>query len=197
MGRPKAMLPFDSADTFLGHIVRTFLAAEVDDVVVVVGHEADAVVRAFPGDLPARFVENREYDRGQLSSVLAGLSVIDRPGVEAMLLTLVDVPQVSKATVRAVLDRYRQTHARIVRPTSGSRHGHPMLIDRSLFAELRAADPATGAKPVVRAHASAAGDMETADEGAFNDIDTLEEYEQFVINRARRGARCAGGDEHP
>ncbi len=197
MGRPKAMLPFDSADTFLGHIVRTFLAAEVDDVVVVVGHEADAVVRAFPGDLPARFVENREYDRGQLSSVLAGLSVIDRPGVEAMLLTLVDVPQVSKATVRAVLDRYRQTHARIVRPTSGARHGHPMLIDRSLFAELRAADPATGAKPVVRAHASAAGDMETADEGAFNDIDTLEEYEQFVINRARRGARCAGGDEHP
>ncbi len=204
MGRSKAMLPFDSADTFLGHIVRTFLAAEVDDVVVVVGHEADAVVRAFPGDLPARFVENREYDRGQLSSVLAGLSVIDRPGVEAMLLTLVDVPQVSKATVRAVLDRYRQTHARIVRPTSGARHGHPMLIDRSLFAELRAADPATGAKPVVRAHASAAGDMETADEGAFNDIDTLEEYEQFVINRARRGPRCAGGgtdaadgDEHP
>ncbi len=204
MGRSKAMLPFDSADTFLGHIVRTFLAAEVDDVVVVVGHEADAVVRAFPGDLPARFVENREYDRGQLSSVLAGLSVIDRPGVEAMLLTLVDVPQVSKATVRAVLDRYRQTQARIVRPTSGSRHGHPMLIDRSLFAELRAADPATGAKPVVRAHASAAGDMETADEGAFNDIDTLEEYEQFVINRARRGAPCAGGgtdaadgDEHP
>ena len=197
MGRPKAMLPFDSADTFLGHIVRTFLAAEVDDVVVVVGHEADAVIRAFPGDLPARFVENREYDRGQLSSVLAGLSVIDRPGVEAMLLTLVDVPQVSKATVRAVLDRYRQTQARIVRPTSGSRHGHPLLMDRSLFAELRAADPTTGAKAVVRAHASAAGDMETADEGAFNDIDTLEEYEQFVINRARRGARCAGGDEHP
>ncbi|PYR24335.1 MAG: hypothetical protein DMF98_15830 [Acidobacteria bacterium] len=204
MGRSKAMLPFDSADTFLGHIVRTFLAAEVDDVVVVVGHEADAVIRAFPGDLPARFVENREYDRGQLSSVLAGLSVIDRPGVEAMLLMLVDVPQVSKATVRAVLDRYRQTQARIVRPTSGSRHGHPLLMDRSLFAELRAADPTTGAKAVVRAHASAAGDMETADEGAFNDIDTLEEYEQFVINRERRGARCAGGgtdagdgDEHP
>jgi molybdenum cofactor cytidylyltransferase len=204
MGRSKAMLPFDSADTFLGHIVRTFLAADVDDVVVVVGHEADAVIQAFPGDLPARFVENREYDRGQLSSVLAGLSVIDRPGVEAMLLTLVDVPQVSKATVRAVLDRYRQTHARIVRPTSGSRHGHPLLIDRSLFAELRAADPATGAKAVVRAHASAAGDMETADEGAFNDIDTLAEYEQFVINRERRGARSVGGgtdaadgDEHP
>ena len=32
-----------------------------------------------------------------------------------------------------------------------------MLIDRSLFDALRRADPASGAKPVVRAHASARG----------------------------------------
>jgi molybdenum cofactor cytidylyltransferase len=190
MGRAKAMLPFDGDDSFLSHIVRTFLAAAVDDVVIVVGHEADAVVSAFPRDLPARFVENRDYDRGQLSSLIAGLRAIDRPGVEAVLVTLVDVPQVSTATVRAVIDRYRQTHAPIVRPTSGSRHGHPLLIDRSLFAALGSADPETGAKPVVRAHASAAGDVETTDEGAFTDIDTLEEYEHFVINRRTRGARA-------
>jgi molybdenum cofactor cytidylyltransferase len=185
MGRSKAMLPLDGRDTFLTRIVRTFHDAAVDDVVVVVGHEAGAVRATFaPSGLPARFVENREYDRGQLSSLLAGLSVVDRPGVGAVLVTLVDVPLVAAATVRAVIDRYRQTHAPIVRPISGARHGHPLLIDRSLFALLRAADPAAGAKPLVRAYASSEGDVAVGDEGAFVDIDTSEDYERFVISRA-------------
>src|SRR5579862_2476409 len=138
MGRAKAALPLDGGDTFLTRIVRTFLDAGVDDVVVVVGHEADAIVQSFSASgLPARFVLNGDYDRGQLSSLLTGLGVIDRPGVAAALVTLVDVPLVTAATVRAVVERYRSSHAAIVRPTSGARHGHPLLIDRALFDELR------------------------------------------------------------
>ena len=177
MGRAKATLTIDDDNTFLSRIVRTFLAAGVDDVVVVVGHDAELVVSSLAASgLPARFALNRDYDRGQLSSLLAGLAVVDRPGVAAVLLTLVDVPLVSEATVRAVLEHYRRTRAPIVRPTSGRRHGHPLLIDRALFAELRAADATAGAKPVVRAHASEAGDVPVDDEGAFTDIDTAEDY---------------------
>jgi molybdenum cofactor cytidylyltransferase len=131
MGRAKATLPAGDGHTFLTRIVRTFLDADVDDVIIVVGHDADAIAASFSeSGLPARFVVNRDYDRGQLSSLLAGLDVIDRPGVTAVLVTLVDVPLVSPATVRAVIDSYRRTRAPIVRPTSGARNGHPLLIDR-------------------------------------------------------------------
>jgi len=189
MGRAKATLPLDATDTFLTRIVRTFLEAGVDDVVVVVGHEADAIVSSFSASgLPARFVVNHDYDRGQWSSLVAGLGVVDRPGVSATLMTLVDVPLVTADTVRAVLACYRRTHAPVVRPTAGSRHGHPLLVDRSLFAELRAADPAEGAKPVIRAHASAAGDIAIADEGAFRDIDTEEDYLRMISDRTSGGA---------
>jgi len=177
MGRPKAALPLGDDDTFLTRIVRTFTDAGVDDVVVVVGHEADAVRAAFDrSGLAARFVHNAAFSSGQLSSLLAGLRAIDRPGVEAMLLTLVDVPLVQESTIRAVLDRYRHTHAPIVRPTNGSRHGHPVLIDRSVFDALSHADPDAGAKAIVRAHASSAGEVVVEDEGAFTDVDTPEEY---------------------
>ena len=154
MGRPKATLPAGDGHTFLTRIVRTFLDAGVDDVIVVVGHDADAI--------------------------LAGLNVVDRPGVAAVLITLVDVPLVSAATVSAVIDAYRRTGAPIVRPTSGDRHGHPLLIERSVFAALRAADLTSGAKPVVRAYASAIGDIPIEDEGAFTDIDTEEEYRKTI-----------------
>src|SRR5262245_34447815 len=191
MGRPKASLPIGPPgdDTFLSRIVRTFLDAGVEDVVVVVGHDAESIVTDFSkSGLPARFVVNANYDRGQLSSLLAGLSVVDRPGVAAALVTLVDVPLVSATTVRAVIDRYRLTHAPVVRPTSGARHGHPLLLDRSMFDALRAANPDTGAKPVVRAHASSAGDLEiTDDEGAFTDIDTAEDYKCMLLSRQMSG----------
>ena len=187
MGRAKATLPLDNSDTFLTRIVRTFTAAGVEDVVVVVGHEADAIVESFATvDVVARFVENTGYEQGQLSSLIAGLRVVDRPGVVAVLVTLVDVPLVSEATVRAVVERYRETHALVVRPVRGDEHGHPVLIDRSLFDALRHADPAIGAKAIIRANVSAAGDVIVDDPGAFVDADTPHDYERLLQQRSAK-----------
>jgi molybdenum cofactor cytidylyltransferase len=186
MGQPKALLPLGSTDTFLSHVVRTMLAAGVADVVVVVGHGARTIIDDFaPRGLPARFVENMDYERGQLTSLTAALNVIDRPGVCAALVALVDVPAFSIQTVKTVVDCYLATRAPVVRPTHQGAHGHPMVIDRRLFEMLRRADPAEGAKPVIRAHASPAGDIEVADPGAFADIDTPSDYEDLVRNGIR------------
>jgi molybdenum cofactor cytidylyltransferase len=181
MGRPKAALLLGDGDTFLSRIVRTFRDAGIDEVIVVVGHEAEAIATSLASTgVTARFVENPEYESGQFSSFVKGINVVDRPGVSAALVTLVDVPLVTAATIRAVVEQYRQTRAPIVRPTRGTEHGHPVLIDRALFGELRRADPSSGAKQVVRAHASAAGDIPIDDDGAFLDIDTDAEYQRVV-----------------
>ena len=108
MGRPKATLPLPDRDTFLSRIVRTFLTAGIGDIVVVVGHDADRVVGSCAAidDVASRvrFVENPRYEDGQLSSLLAGIAAVDRPGVRASLVTLVDVPLFAPSTVRAVVE---------------------------------------------------------------------------------------------
>jgi molybdenum cofactor cytidylyltransferase len=181
MGRPKAMLPLGARETFLSRIVRTLHDADVEDVVVVVGHESQAIVADFETrNASVRFVVNPDFDQGQLTSILAGLRVVDRPGVVATLMTLVDVPLVRATTVRAIVDRYRRTRASIVRPTNKGRHGHPVLIDRAVFADLRGGDSSVGAKPIIRARMSAESDLEIDDEGAFRDFDTPAEYEQLL-----------------
>jgi len=181
MGRSKPLLPIGEHDTFVTRIVRSFAEAGVDDIVVVLGFQADAVAaKLVEGGTAARFVVNEAYETGQLSSLLRGLNAIDRPGIRAMLLTLVDVPLVSPLTIRAVIDRYKATNAPVVRPVRGDEHGHPVLIDRSLFRLLRAADPSKGAKPVVRDHVTAAGSVAVDDDGAFTDIDTPEAYERLM-----------------
>ena len=190
MGKLKATLPIDpvrpDGDTFLTTILRTLSAGGVSDIVVVVGHKADTVVDSVTQrQLQPRFVLNRDYASGQLSSLLCGLRAIDRAGVDAMLMTLVDVPLFRASTVRAVIDRYAATGAPVVRPVAeqdgikGAKHGHPVLIARPLFAELYGADPAAGAKPVVRRHVSEEGSIEIDDPGAFLDVDTPADYERL------------------
>jgi molybdenum cofactor cytidylyltransferase len=177
MGRSKALLPLPGRETFLSRIVHTLLDGGADDVVIVIGHDAQTIAQHVESTgLPARVVVNAAYETGQLSSVHAALGAIDRPGVRAFLMTLVDVPLVAASTVRAVLERYRATGVPIVRPVRGDAHGHPVLIDRSLFEPLRLADASLGARSIVRAHASPTGDVAVDDEGAFLDIDTREEY---------------------
>ncbi len=179
MGRPKALLSVTRVgETFVEHLVGTLVAGGIDDVVVVAGEQASAI-RARLG-FRARVVVNPHVDRGQLSSIVVGLDVIDRPGVPAVMIAPVDQPFVSETTVRALAEAWRRTRAPIVRPVREGRHGHPVIFDRALFDELRAADSAQGARTIVHAHTESLMDIAVDDDGCFADIDTPADYERWT-----------------
>jgi molybdenum cofactor cytidylyltransferase len=182
MGQPKAALPLGHpGETVLSRVVRTLVEGGIPELVVVTGAHVHAVRSAMPGDEPrARVVENAGWQRGQLSSLVVGLDAIDTPLLEAALVTLVDVPLVRPSTVAAVIEEWRRTRAPIVRPAAGERHGHPVIFDRSVFADLRAADLDTGAKAVFALHRDRIVNVEVNDAGAFEDIDTPEDYERML-----------------
>ena len=181
MGRPKALLPIGSSgETFFDRVTGTLLDAGIQDVVVVVGADAEAIRACARPRAGVRIVENPDYGQGQLSSLLAGLRAIDAARTTAALVTLIDVPLVSAATVRTLLAAQRERGAPVVRPVSNGRHGHPVIIGRELFDELERADLTQGAKPVVRARAAEMIEVPIDDEGAFTDIDTREDYEKYI-----------------
>jgi molybdenum cofactor cytidylyltransferase len=181
MGRPKALLPIGSdGETFFDRVTGTLLDAGLEDVIVVVGADAAAIRAGARPRAGVRIVDNPDYEQGQLTSLLAGLRAIDVSRATAALVTLIDVPLVSAATVRTLMAAQRERDAPVVRPVSNGRHGHPVIFGRALFQELQAADPAQGAKPVVRAHAADMIEVPIRDEGAFTDIDTPEEYEKYI-----------------
>ena len=85
-------------------------------------------------------VDNPDYEEGQLSSLLVGLAAVERQdNVEAVMVTLVDLPLISPSTVRAVLDAYRaKPDAPLVRPRRGNRYGHPVIFNRFDFRGIAA-----------------------------------------------------------
>ena len=175
-------MPFgQTGETVLSRIVSTILAGGVPRLAVVAGAHIDAVRQAMPRhEHRARVVEHAGWEQGQLSSLLAGLDALDDPLLEAVLVTPVDVPLVTPFTVAAVISAWRRTRAPIVRPASGPRHGHPVIFDRSVFEDLRKADPNIGAKAVFGQHRDRILNVEVKDPGAFEDIDTPEDYQRLI-----------------
>jgi molybdenum cofactor cytidylyltransferase len=187
MGRTKALLPLGaSGETFLSRLIRVLREGGADAVVVVVGGDGAAVRASMSrDDVHVSAVENPRYEEGQLSSLLVGLAAVEQrhDAVDAVMVTLVDLPLVSAETVRAVREAFlANPGAPLVRPRRGNRHGHPVIFNRSIFGELRRADPSKGAKPVVHAHAAEEVNVDVDDDGAFIDIDTPDDYERFITD---------------
>ena len=182
MGQAKAALPLgQTGETVLSRVVKTLLEGGAPNVIVVAGAHIDAVKAAMPPrESRARVIEHPGWQQGQLSSLVAGLDAIDDPLLEAALVTLVDVPLVRASTVAEVISTWRRTRAPIVRPANGDRHGHPVMFDRSIFGDLRSADPNTGAKAVFALHRDRIVNVPVEDAGAFEDIDTPADYRRLV-----------------
>jgi len=181
MGQPKALLAAGSdGGTFVGRLARALLDGGVADVLVV-GRPDDEALRAEVqriGDAGAavRLVINAHPDRGQLSSLLAGLNAADRPGVTGVLVTPVDAPMILPATVRVLLAEFSAAPHAIVRAAFQGRHGHPVIFARRHFDDLRHADPSVGAKAVIRAHAGSVLTVDVSDPGVIQDIDGPDDY---------------------
>jgi len=187
MGRPKALLPIGtSGDTFLTRILRELRAGGAQQIIIVIGSHAAEIRASLPADdRSLTIVENPRFEEGQLSSLLAGLDAAEAitggAAVEAVMMTLVDLPLITAATVRAVLDAQRRApDAPLIRPRRGDRRGHPVIFHRALFEELRTADPSRGAKPVVHAHAAEEVSVDVDDDGPFIDVDTPQDYERLI-----------------
>jgi molybdenum cofactor cytidylyltransferase len=176
MGRPKALLPAGlNAGTFASVLIQSLRAGGVEDVLVV-GRPEDAALHDEALRCGARFVQNPDADRGQLSSLLAGLNVADRPGVAGVLVMPVDIPLVRPDTIARVKAAFLSGHPPIARAVHQGRHGHPVIFGRPVFDALRHADAGVGAKAVLHDNAAALLNVEVDDEAVLRDVDTPDDY---------------------
>jgi molybdenum cofactor cytidylyltransferase len=182
MGAPKALLRTPDGRTFVRRLMLTLRQGGIAPVVVV-GRPDDGALRAEVEQEAGRYIVNADADAGgQLSSLVAGLDEVDRAELGGVMVTPVDAPLVSAATVTTLLAVFDTTFAPVVRPRLRGRHGHPVIFSRALFDELRRADRTVGAKAILRAHAAAVINVDVDDAGVVDDVDTPESY-RVVLDR--------------
>jgi molybdenum cofactor cytidylyltransferase len=130
--------------------------------------------------LPAKFVVNPDFARGQLSSLHVAIGALDAEKVDGILVHLVDQPFLDSALVNRMIDKFYESKKAIVVPTYKRKRGHPVLFSKQLFQELLDAPLDQGARTVVQAHPEETLEIESDDERVALDIDTPEEYRRHV-----------------
>jgi molybdenum cofactor cytidylyltransferase len=173
-GSPKQLLPW-KGKTLLEHVVDGVLDSGVDQVVVVLGHEREAI-GALVRDRRVETVVNEDWERGQSGSIRAGLQALS-DSCDAGLFVLADQPHVTPELIDSILARYRRTLAPIVAPAHRGRRGNPVLFARTLFPELLEMQGDQGGRHVMERHDNEVETVEVRDPTLFLDIDTVDDYE--------------------
>lgn len=188
MGRVKALLPHPVTGLPLAlHVTNMLRNAAATPLAIVTGAHHGAIAAALDG-APVTCLFNPRHDDGQLASLQRALAWARRVSpAEWLLVTLVDVPAVSAATLSQLMAAARRSTAHAVRPVHGERHGHPVLWRVDTWPLLEAADPRVGARQVMHdlAAAGQVEDVAVADAGVLRDLDTPEDYERFQHDNSR------------
>jgi molybdenum cofactor cytidylyltransferase len=149
MGRNKMLLEIGGR-TLVRRSVATALAAGLDPVLVVVGHESDKVRGELSG-LPCTPVLNGEYASGMNTSLRAGIVALP-DDVAAAVVLLGDMPLVDAAMVRSLVDAFRRGNRSLAVSIYGDVVAPPIAYGRALFPELRALTAEACGKSVIKQH---------------------------------------------
>jgi molybdenum cofactor cytidylyltransferase len=174
MGRQKLLLPVGEGMALVRLSVERVLAAGLDDVVVVLGHDADLVRAALAG-LPVRPVLNPRYAEGQSTSLQAGIDALSADA-EAVVVALGDQPLPDPGVVGRLVEAFRRSGQPVVVTRYRDARGHPVLFARSVLDELRQVTGDQGGRSVIARDPGRIAEV-PVDAPAPPDIDTWADYE--------------------
>jgi CTP:molybdopterin cytidylyltransferase MocA len=175
-GGPKALRVDPDGTSWLLRSISVLRKGGCGAVVVVLGCQADRVrelltdagVAANP---EVTLVEAADWSRGMATSLRRGLEAVQHDQPQAVLVHLVDLPDVGADVVRRLLREAPPHPAVLARAVYAGRPGHPVLIGRDhLQAIMVGVHGDTGAKDYLARHN--AEDVECGDLAGGQDHDS-------------------------
>lgn len=179
MGRPKQLLAWQGK-SLLQHVLDHLLHSRADEIILVLGHEAEAVGKGL-ADVRIKRVINPDYKEGMSASLRQGLGAMD-PGSEAFLVLLADQPGIGPEIINRLIREFQRAEPRrgIVRPVYRGRPGHPVLFGVRYRQEALRLEGDVGARRILMDHPADILEIDVDQEAVLRDIDTPEEYERYI-----------------
>ena len=172
MGTNKLLLLL--ADELLVHrACRRALAASLDPLIVVLGHDSERVRTAL-ADLDCKFALNSNACTPMSASLHTGLEGVP-PDADAVVVMLADMIHVTEQMVRDLTAAASTSAAPLIVSRYGDVLAPPVLFRRALFSELLVTGGEGCGKAVIEHHRMSAHFIDWPS-AALDDVDTPEEF---------------------
>lgn len=160
--------------TVIERVVESTLGSQVDEVLLVLGYEAERLERRL-SRTGCRLIYNTHFEEGQSSSVKVGIASVARDS-EAALILPGDTALISSQIIDEVIEEYKRTRSPIVVATYQGRLGHPILFDKSLFQEIaQIGEENQGLKAIVKKYRKQISKVDVDSPEVLLDLDTKED----------------------
>jgi molybdenum cofactor cytidylyltransferase len=176
MGTPKQLLRI-GGETILERTLKNVRASAVNEIVLVLGYAAESMQKEISTER-VKVVHNQDYQQGMGTSLRAGLAAVDAQA-SAALIVLADQPFVRPDTLNQVIACHQESRPQIIIPMYRGFRGNPVLLDRSVFPELKALSGDVGCRAIFGSHTENICKLPVDDAGILLDIDSQEEYQKL------------------
>jgi molybdenum cofactor cytidylyltransferase len=185
----KLLVPVDGAP-MITRAVDAVLATRARPVIVVTGHDQEAV-RAALGGREVVFAHNARHAEGMSTSLRAGIEQLGED-VDGALVCLGDMPRVRPAHIEALLAAFDPEDGRsICVPTWEKRRGNPVLFASRYFPEMRLVSGDVGARALLQKHAGEVCEVPVDDRAVTLDVDTPEALAALAALHPEEPSRSA------
>jgi molybdenum cofactor cytidylyltransferase len=172
MGYPKPLLEV-GGQRLLERVLEAVQHSTAEEIVVVLGSDADRVLKEVPLE-GATVVVNERYPEGMSTSIQAGIRSLSSEA-ESALIVLGDQPFLHSKTLDALGKEWKATGAPVLIPTFRGVRGNPVLLDRSVFGDVRGITGDRGCRSIFGNYEGEIVEVPVADPGVLLDIDTEEQ----------------------
>ncbi len=177
--RPKSLLELGGVPLIRRQLI-ALSGAGVDEVVVVLGHHAEAIEAAVR-DFPVTLARNPSPDDGQASSVRIGLQALAGK-LDAVIVALADQPLVNAQDISALIGAFKQKRgeAAMVVPRVAGEPGNPVMFDAALRDDWLTGEANAACRRWREAHPERVDWFDTDNARFRIDIDTPEDLKRFT-----------------
>jgi molybdenum cofactor cytidylyltransferase len=177
LGQEKLLLPLRGKPV-LQWVLESALASELDEIICVMRELTSTQRQLGVSDERLLWLTNYAADRGQSTSVIAGLWATN-PRSDGVMFLVGDQPLLPKELINSLIEKFRAGSAWIVAPSFNKQPRNPVLFRRDLFPELLQLTGDRGGRGLIEKHRNRTALIEWKDEMPFLDLDVHEDYERL------------------
>lgn len=181
----KLLLPY-AGKSIIQHCVANLLAADIEELIVVVGFQSDALeLELYDFTDAIKIVKNEAYQTGHTSSIKCGVRAMNNHH-SAFLIGLGDMPLISTKYYDQIIKHFKEAmrldNNAIARPTYQGTPGHPVIMSTSHKEEILSCTDQEGCRSVIKSNSDLLSLMETSEKCYIQDTDTPESYKSLIAD---------------